>query len=106
MRHLGLFTSFITNQPDSIQENIFRQVDNLFIFNFLNDRDLESISRISKIDVDSIKLIVKELPPQHCLIIGGVVNNFPVIVKTKNLKVKTMGETRLFFKTKPPIITH
>jgi DNA helicase HerA-like ATPase len=106
MRHLGLFTTFITNQPNSIQENIFRQVDNLFLFNFINDKDLEAISRISKIDAESLKILVKDLPPKHCLVIGDAVNNFPAIIRTKDLEVKTMGETRLFFNTKMNLITH
>jgi len=100
MRHLGLFTTFITNQPSSIQETIYRQVDNIFLFNFLNDRDLEAISRVAKIDVESVKLIVKELPPRHCLIIGDAVQNFPLVVNVRSLDVDTMGETRYFFKTR------
>ena len=99
MRHLGLFTTFITNQPDSIQESIYRQVDSIFLFNFINDRDLEAISRTAKIDAESVKIMVKELPPKYCLAIGDVVRNFPLIVKVRELKVKTMGETCLFFKT-------
>lgn len=100
MRHLGLFTTFITNQPSSIQETIYRQVDNIFLFNFLNDRDLEAISKVAKIDAESVKLIVKELPPRHCLIIGDAVQNFPLIVKVRSLDVDAMGETRYFFKTR------
>ncbi|MEM2122389.1 MAG: ATP-binding protein [Candidatus Bathyarchaeia archaeon] len=99
MRHLGLFATFITNQPSSIQETIYRQVDNIFLFNFLNDKDLEAISRVAKIDTESVKLIVKELPPRHCLVIGDVVQNFPLVVKVRSLDVDTMGETRYFFKT-------
>jgi hypothetical protein len=100
MRHLGLFTTFITNQPDTIRENIYRQADNLFIFNFLNERDVETVSKSTKIDGESVKRMVKALPPRHCLVVGDVVNNFPVVVEVKELKVKTMGETRLFFSVK------
>jgi len=97
MRHIGLFTTFITNQPDSIDESIYRQADNIFLFNFMNERDLEAVSRFSKIDAESIKSIVRDLPPYHCLIIGELVKNFPVVVKVRELEVKTMGETRFFF---------
>lgn len=100
MRHLGLFTTFVTNQPSSIQETIYRQVDNIFLFNFLNDKDLEAISRVAKIDTESVKLIVRELPPRHCLMIGDAVQNFPIVVKVRDLEVNTMGETRLFFKNR------
>ena len=97
MRHLGIFTTFITNQPDTIRDGIYRQVDNIFLFNFTSDRDLEVISRAARIDSETVRLIAKELPPHYCLVLGYVVKDFPVVVKIRELDVKTMGETRLFF---------
>jgi hypothetical protein len=52
------------------------------------------------VDVETINVIARELPPHHCLVLGKVVNDFPLIVKIKRLNVNTMGKTRLFF-TKP-----
>lgn len=98
MRHFGIFTTFITNQPNTIKENIYRQADNIFIFNFINEHDLEFISRAAKVDAETLISIVRDLPPHHCLVLGDVVKNFPVIVKVRALNVQTMGETRLFFK--------
>ncbi|MEM1588309.1 MAG: ATP-binding protein [Candidatus Bathyarchaeia archaeon] len=98
MRHLGIFATFITNQPDTIQETIYRQADNIFLFNFSNEHDLEVVSKTAKIDSETVKKIVKELPPHYCLIIGDIVNNFPVVVKVEPLEFETMGETRFFFK--------
>jgi len=97
MRHLGIFTTFITNQPDTIRDGIYRQVDNIFLFNFTSDKDLEVISRAARIDSETVRLIAKELPPHYCLVLGYVVKDFPVVVKIRELDVKTMGETRLFF---------
>ena len=97
MRHLGIFTTFITNQPDTIQESIYRQADNIFLFNFTNEHDLDVVSRAAKIDADSVKLLVKDLPARHCLIIGEIVRNFPIVVNVNPLEVETMGQTRLFF---------
>jgi len=97
MRHLGLFATFVTNQPDSIDHGIYRQADNIFLFNFTNENDLSIVSRATMVDVDTINIIAKELSPRHCLILGKVVKGFPLIVKVNPLKVKTMGETRLFF---------
>src|ERR671931_1834831 len=34
MRHFGVYSTFITNQPDAISDGIYRQVDNIFLFNF------------------------------------------------------------------------
>jgi len=98
MRHFGIFTTFITNQPNTIKENIYRQADNIFIFNFINEHDLEFISRAAKVDAETLSSIVRDLPPHHCLVLGYVVKNFPVIVKVRQLDVQTIGETRLFFK--------
>ncbi len=97
MRHLGLFATFVTNQPDSIDQGIYRQADNIFLFNFTNENDLSIVSKATMVDVDTINIIAKELSPRHCLILGKVVKGFPLIVKVNPLQVKTMGETRLFF---------
>ena len=98
MRHFGIFTTFITNQPDTIRENIYRQADNIFLFNFTNEHDLEVVSRAARVDAETVKSIARDLPPHHCLILGRVVKDFPMVVKVKALDVKTMGETRLFFR--------
>jgi hypothetical protein len=98
MRHFGIFTTFITNQPDTIRENIYRQADNIFLFNFTNEHDLDVVSRAARVDAETVRSIARDLPPHHCLVLGKVVRDFPIVAKVKALDVKTMGETRLFFK--------
>ncbi len=98
MRHFGIFTTFVTNQPNTIRENIYRQADNIFLFNFTNEHDLEAVSRAAKVDGETVKSIARDLPPRHCLVLGKAVRDFPMVVKVKSLDIKTMGETRLFFK--------
>ncbi len=100
MRHFGVFTTFITNQPDTIRENIYRQADNLFLFNFTNDHDLETVSRASKVDAETVKSVARDLPLHHCLVLGRVVNDFPIVIKVRRLDVHAMGQTRLFFSEK------
>jgi len=97
MRHFGIFTTFVTNQPDTIRENIYRQADNIFLFNFTNEHDLEAVSRAARVDAETVKSIARDLPPHYCLGLGRVVRDFPMVVKVKALDIKTMGETRLFF---------
>jgi len=97
MRHFGIFTTFITNQPDTIKENIYRQADNIFLFNFTNEHDLDVVSRAARVDAETVKSIARDLPPHNCLALGKVVKDFPMVVKVKALDIKTMGETRLFF---------
>ena len=98
MRHIGLFPIFVTNQPDSIPETVYRQADNIFLFNFTNESDLNYISKASRIDAETAKRIAKALPPRHCLVIGKVVSDLPMVVKVREIKLKTMGETKLLFK--------
>lgn len=97
MRHLGMFTTFVTNQPDTIQSSIYRQADNVFLFNFSNDHDLDIVSKVAKVDADTIKMIVRDLPPHRCLAIGDVVANFPLVVNIRSLEMQTLGATRYFF---------
>jgi len=97
MRHLGVFTTFVTNQPDTVQESVYRQADNIFMFNFTNEHDLEAVSKVAKIDGESLKLIVRDLPAHNCLVVGDIVRGFPVVVNVRPLDVQTMGQTRHFF---------
>ena len=97
MRHFGIFTTFITNQPDTIRESIYRQADNIFLFNFTNEHDLDVVSRASRVDAETVRSIARDLPPHHCLTLGRVVHDFPIVARVRTLDVKTMGETRLFF---------
>ncbi len=98
MRHFGIFTTFITNQPDTIKDGIYRQADNIFLFNFTNEHDLEVVSRAARVDAETVKSIARDLPPHHCLTLGRVVHDFPMVTRVRALDLKTMGETRLFFK--------
>ena len=81
----------------SINESIYRQADNIFLFNFTNENDLTTVSKATMVDVETVNIIAKELPPRYCLILGKAVNDFPLIMKVNSIPVKTMGQTRLFF---------
>ncbi|MCX8193214.1 MAG: DUF87 domain-containing protein [Nitrososphaeria archaeon] len=97
MRHIGIFPIFVTNQPDMIPDSVYRQADNIFLFNFTNDSDLDYLAKASRVDAETVKRIVKALPQRKCLVIGRVVNDLPIVVKVRELMLKTMGETKLFF---------
>jgi DNA helicase HerA-like ATPase len=97
MRHFGIYTTFITNQPDAIGDGIYRQVDNIFLFNFTNDADLDKIAKVSLADNDTIRSIVRTLPQRHCLAIGKAVCDLPVVVRVAAAEVLTLGETKKFF---------
>ncbi|MEM4280649.1 MAG: ATP-binding protein [Candidatus Caldarchaeum sp.] len=100
MRHIGLFPIFVTNQPDSIPELVYRQSDNIFLFNFTNDGDLEKIARVSKIDAETVKTLVKKMPACHCLLMGKMVSDIPLMVKVRASTLQTMGVTKRFFRNR------
>ena len=100
MRHFGIYTTFITNQPDAISDGIYRQVDNIFLFNFTNDSDLDKISKVSLADNDTVRSIVRTLPQRNCLAIGKAVCDLPVVIKVAAAEVLTLGETKKFFSKK------
>ena len=97
MRHFGVFTVFITNQPDAIDQKIYRQVDNIFLYNFSNDSDLGLVSQASMADSDTVKAIVRTLPPRMCLLLGHAVRNLPVVVCIDPFDSPPTGLTRRFF---------
>ncbi|MDH2902087.1 MAG: DUF87 domain-containing protein [archaeon] len=97
MRHFGIFTTLITNQPDAINNGIYRQADNIFLFNFTNEADLDIIARASTADSDTIRSIVRTLPKRHCLVLGKVVSDLPMLVKVGEAKFLTLGQTKKFF---------
>ncbi len=99
MRHFGIYPTFITNQPDAIGDGIYRQADNIFLFNFTNDVDLDKISKISLADNDTVRSIVKTLPHRCCLAIGKVVSELPIVLEIAALGILALGETKKFFKT-------
>lgn len=99
MRHLGLFTTFITNQPDAIEECVYRQVDNIFLFSFSSEKDLDAIAKVSIVDADTLKALVKSLPPRYCLAVGRQTDNLPILFRCAEVDALTHGETKLFFPT-------
>jgi uncharacterized protein len=97
MRHFGVFTTFVTNQPDAIKQEIYRQADNIFLYNFSNDTDLALVAQASMVDTDTVKSIVRTLPPRMCLVLGHAVHNLPVLVSVDEFDSPPSGITRLFF---------
>ncbi len=109
MRHFGVFSTFVTNQPDAIGPDIYRQADNIFLYNFTNEKDIEQVAQASMTDFETVKSIVRTLEPKHCLVLGKVVGDLPVVVKSVDTDFQSLGSTRLFFtshiESTPPVET-
>ena len=97
MRHYGIFTTFVTNQPRALKEHIFRQLDNIFIFKLLNTSDIEFLANICPIDSHSLSSLVKDLDLGVCLALGKVTNDLPMVISIMDAPFMAMGETKLFF---------
>lgn len=104
MRHFGIYSTFITNHPEALGDAILKQVDNIFLFNFSNESDLDKISKISLTDKDTVKSIVRTLPQRHSLLIGKMVRELPIVVQVSQLDMMACGETKKFFGKKSPTL--
>lgn len=94
MRHIGVYPTFITNDPQTLPPEIFSLADNLISFRFKSDLILNQLSRTGMIDSDSVKAL-RILDPRQCLAIGSFTNNFPLYLEIKPLKgVRMAGEIR------------
>jgi len=100
MRHLGIFSIFITNEPNSLSETIYRQADNIFLFNFTNENDLAFVSKASTVDAQTVISLVKSLPTHHCLSFGRMTLDFPIVVRVEERKYFKPADTRCFFTSK------
>jgi len=94
MRHIGLSVVFITNEPDSLMKFVYRQADNCFIFSLMNENDLNYISKMSKIDAESLMSLVPTLPVGKCLAFGNITNNIPMVLSIERENVFRTGGTR------------
>lgn len=98
MRHFGIFTTFVTNQPDALGKGIYRQMDNIFLYNFNNESDIELLSQASSSDSLTIRSLVRGLAKGSCLVLGNIAKDLPLVVKIDDTKLQTLGSSRLFFK--------
>jgi hypothetical protein len=100
-RHLGITCFFVTNMIGGLDETVLRQVDNLFLLYLPFDDDVRHISKSAMTDQETMASFVKRLRRHHALILGDVTQQYPVIIKIKELKgIHTAGETQYFFKPK------
>lgn len=96
MRHLGIYSVIITNEPTTLPSMVFRQCDNLFSFNFSSDNDIAFVANAQVIDPQSLAL-VKNLGVGECIAMGKCTNNFPLVVQVSRTQARAGGETKLLW---------
>ncbi|MCS6788444.1 MAG: ATP-binding protein [Aigarchaeota archaeon] len=94
MRHIGISTVLITNQPDSIPALIYRQADNVFMFNTRNGSDIEHLARNLDVDAETLRSILPDLERGHVLAWGKAFSFMPIALTVRDTELVTRGETR------------
>ncbi len=97
MRHYGAFTIFVTNQPDALKDMVYRQADNIFMFNYTNDKDVEFIARYSATDAETLSGILPTLRKGRALMLGKATSWLPIVVDVNDADFQALGQTRSFF---------
>ncbi|MHA1410402.1 MAG: ATP-binding protein [Candidatus Odinarchaeia archaeon] len=98
MRHLGAYQIYITNNPESLPYTVIRQSDNVFLFKLIDKNEIINISPATGLDSSTLQAIARALPFKNCLVTGEVTNQYPFIIKTKEINTIRTGATRLFLK--------
>ncbi|HWP46619.1 MAG TPA: ATP-binding protein [Candidatus Limnocylindrales bacterium] len=102
-RHLGITSFFVTNMIAGLDESVLRQADNLFLLYLPFDDDVKHISKSAMTDKETMASFVRRLRSHHCLALGNVTSQYPVIFKVQYLEgIHTAGETKYFFKPREP----
>lgn len=96
MRHLGVYSVIVTNEPTTLPGMVFRQCDNLFCFNFSSDNDLAFVSNAQVIDPESLEM-AKLLSAGQCIAIGACTRGFPLLLHVGATRADAAGRTRLLW---------
>jgi DNA helicase HerA-like ATPase len=94
MRHIGIYPTFITNDPQTLPDEVFSLADNLISFRFKSEKILSHLAKTGMVDLDTISTL-SNLQPKQCLAVGSFTNFFPLFLEVDRQEGVTMaGETR------------
>jgi len=94
MRHIGVYPTFITNDPQTLPDEVFSLADNLISFRFKSEKILSHLSKTGMVDSDTIKTL-SNLQPKQCLVVGNFTNSFPILLEIDGQEGVLMdGETK------------
>lgn len=94
MRHVGVFPTFITNDPRTLPDEVFTLLDNLLVFMFRNEEELKHLAKSGLIDMRSLGAL-KNLEPKQCLAVGNITSNYPIFLEVDpQAGVMMGGESR------------
>jgi hypothetical protein len=90
MRHLGIFPTFITNDPRTLPDEVFTLLDNLVAFMFKNEDELRQLAKSGFIDKKSIDAL-KHLEKRQCIVVGNLTSNYPIFIQVDPQAGVVMG---------------
>jgi hypothetical protein len=90
MRHVGVFPTFITNDPRTLPDEVFTLLDNVLVFMFRNEEELKHLAKTGLIDIKSLGAL-KNLEPKQCLAVGGITSNYPIFLEVNAQSGVVMG---------------
>ncbi|HVB11898.1 MAG TPA: DUF87 domain-containing protein [Nitrososphaerales archaeon] len=102
LRHLGLHQIYITNSPQSLTPFLMSHISNWFLFNLVNQQDIEYLQRSLPLDLESASVLIRMLPPRQALVVinenyKDSTKNYPFVVKVDPIPYQTAGVTRELF---------
>jgi len=80
MRHIGVFPTFITNDPRTLPDEVFTLLDNVIVFMFRNEEELKQLAKSGFIDMRSLDAL-KNLEQKQCLAVGNITTGYPIFLE-------------------------
>lgn len=80
MRHVGVYPTFITNDPRTLPDEVFTLLDNLMVFMFRNEEELRQLAKSGLVDGATLNAL-KNLEQRQCLAVGSITSNYPMFLE-------------------------
>jgi hypothetical protein len=80
MRHVGVFPTFITNDPRTLPDEVFTLLDNMITFGFRNEDELKQLAKSGLVDKLTTD-VLRNLETKQCLAIGKITSNYPLFLE-------------------------
>jgi len=84
-RHVGISSVFATNTPARLPQDVFRQLDTLWLTLLRHDDDIRAVGKTAYADAETVESLVQRLPRHHALVVGAATDGYPLVVSVDPL---------------------